>query len=299
MKLTFGTVCSGIECASLAVEPLGWRLRWMFEIDPFCSRFLAHKYRGIPNYGDITQNHQNATGTDVVIGGTPCQPFSITGDRKGMDDPRGRVTQSFVDLVGYARPKWIIWENVPGITSSQNGRGFVQFLGGLEKCGYLLAWRILDVSNWGIPQRRRRIFLVGHHRTPGAAVAALFDSGTMQEVAGSAKKIRQATVDLDAGGCFGWTGDETPKCCHEKTPTIRASQGGEGIGIAGHGIRPRRLSSVEMERLQGIPDNYTAFENATYSQRKKVIGNGFAIPVIRWIAERIEVVETILATQYR
>jgi site-specific DNA-cytosine methylase len=146
---------------------------------------------------------------------------------------------------------------------------------------------VLDVSGWGIPQRRRRLFLVGHRRSPRAGFAALVDTGTARQASQPLKEVRKTGM----GGVDGWTGDETPKRMCDRTPTVRASQGGEGIGLIVNG-RLRKCTITELERLQGFPDGYTDFENASYSVRRRVIGNAFVVPVLRWIGERISFIDT-------
>jgi DNA (cytosine-5)-methyltransferase 1 len=163
MTLTFGSVCSGIEAASVAWTPLGMTPAWFAEIEPFPSAVLAHRHPGIPNYGDFTKliakDHERA-GVDVLVGGTPCQAFSIAGLRAGLADPRGNLALAFVALVDALRPRWVVWENVPGVLSSNGGRDFGSFLGALGELGYGWAYRILDAQHFALAQRRQRVFLV-------------------------------------------------------------------------------------------------------------------------------------------
>lgn len=155
---------SGIEAASVAWHPLGWTPVGFSEIDPFASAVLAHRFPGVKNYGDITK-HAEWDGVvrgsvDVLVGGSPCQAFSVAGLRKGLDDPRGQLTLVYLQLAARLEPEWIVWENVPGVLSADGGRAFGAFLGGLAELGYGFAWRVLDARYFGVPQRRRRVFLV-------------------------------------------------------------------------------------------------------------------------------------------
>lgn len=162
---TYGSVCSGIEAASIAWEPLGWKPLWFAEIEPFPSAVLAHHWPQVPNLGDFTRIKDGiAAGTieapDVIVGGTPCQSWSVAGLRKGSDDPRGQLTFAFVQLVEVAMPPAIVWENVPGILSAEGGSAFAQFLDALGALGYIVNCDILDAQFFGVAQRRRRVFVV-------------------------------------------------------------------------------------------------------------------------------------------
>ena len=161
--MNFFSVCSGIEAASVAWHPLGWRAAGVAEIEPFPCAVLNHHYPAVPNFGDLTQHHtwKLNESIDLLVGGTPCQAFSVAGLRKGLADPRGNLTLVFLGLVAQLRPRWIVWENVPGVLSDKTG-AFGSFLGGLGQLGYGCAYRILDAQYFGVAQRRRRVFVVGH-----------------------------------------------------------------------------------------------------------------------------------------
>ena len=168
--MRYASVCSGIEAPSVAWKQLGWEPLFFSEIDQFPKAVLQHHYPDVPNYGDMNgfREWADATDLDVLIGGTPCQSFSIAGLRKGLGDPRGNLSLVFLGAVERFAPKWVVWENVPGVLSSDKGRAFGSFLGGLAELGYGIAYRVLDaqyvrVDGFGraIPQRRRRVFVVG------------------------------------------------------------------------------------------------------------------------------------------
>jgi DNA (cytosine-5)-methyltransferase 1 len=159
------SVCSGIEAASVAWESLGWTPVAFAEIEKFPSKVLAHHYPGVANLGDMTRFREwdiDRNSVDVLVGGTPCQSFSVAGLRKGLDDPRGNLALTFIAMVDHYRPEWVIWENVPGVLSSSGGRDFGSFLGALGQLGYGFAYRVLDAQYFGVPQRRRRVFVVAH-----------------------------------------------------------------------------------------------------------------------------------------
>ncbi len=192
--MRYGSVASGIEAASVAWEPLGWTPEFFAEIEPFPNAVLRHRWPKVPNLGDMTKFKEWKHGSiDLLVGGTPCQSFSIAGLRKGLADPRGNLALTFLAILDRARPEWVVWENVPGVLSSWSDeagsfvpdgeeaeRGFQTndfdtFTCGLRELGYGLAWRVLDAQHFGVPQRRRRVFVVGHLRDWRRAAAVLFE----------------------------------------------------------------------------------------------------------------------------
>jgi DNA (cytosine-5)-methyltransferase 1 len=171
----FGSVCSGIEAASVAWGPLGWEAAWFAEIDPFACAVLKYRWPGVVNIGDFTQQTPGCGGIDLLVGGTPCQSFSVAGRRLGLDDPRGNLALEFLRLARLLGPRWLVFENVPGFLSSGGGRDFGAFLGLLGQLGYGFAYRVLDAQYFGVPQRRRRVFVVGHLGDWRRAAAVLFE----------------------------------------------------------------------------------------------------------------------------
>jgi DNA (cytosine-5)-methyltransferase 1 len=176
----FGSVCSGIEAATVAWHPLGWEPAFFSEIAAFPSRVLAHHYPKVPNHGDFTQVDGRADALNVLVGGTPCQSFSVAGLRGGLADDRGNLALEFLRLADRARPRWVVWENVPGVLSSNGGRDFGAILGGLVELGYGFAYRVLDAQYFGVPQRRRRVFVVGCAGGWAPAAAVLFERASLR-----------------------------------------------------------------------------------------------------------------------
>jgi DNA (cytosine-5)-methyltransferase 1 len=176
------SVCSGIEAATVAWHPLGWEAVAYSEIEKFPSEVLAHHYPNTPNVGDMTKFKEWNLGTnvDLLVGGTPCQSFSVAGLRKGLDDPRGNLMLTYLAIAKQYRPNWLVWENVPGVLSSNGGRDFGSFLGGLAECGYGFAYRVLDAQYFGVAQRRRRVFVVGYLGDWRPAAAVLFERHSLQ-----------------------------------------------------------------------------------------------------------------------
>ena len=157
------SVFSGIEAASVAWEPLGWEPVAFAEIDEFPSAVLRARYPDVPNLGDVTKvDWRPYRGTaDIVVGGSPCQAFSVAGKRQGLMDSRGQLMLEYVRAVAEVEPRWFVWENVPGVLSQDRGRAFGTLLREMDELGYGLAWRVLDAQFFGVAQRRRRVFLVG------------------------------------------------------------------------------------------------------------------------------------------
>ena len=157
------SVCSGIEAATVAWEPLGWQAVAYSEIEKFPSAVLNHRYPNTPNWGDMTKYKEWPDAKfSLLVGGTPCQSFSVAGLRKGMADPRGNLALDYLGIADRYGPDWVVWENVPGVLSSNDGRDFGAFLGALGKLRYGWAYRVLDAQYFGVAQRRRRVFVVGH-----------------------------------------------------------------------------------------------------------------------------------------
>jgi len=177
------SVCSGIEAATVAWHHLGWEPAGFAEIEKFPAQVLAHHYPRVPNFGDLTKHDQwplELGAVDLLVGGTPCQAFSIAGLRRGMDDARGQLTLEFVRLAARLRPRWIVWENVPGVLSSGGGRDFGSFLGALGQLGYGYAYRVLDAQYFGVAQRRRRVFVVGYLGDWRRAAAVLLERESLR-----------------------------------------------------------------------------------------------------------------------
>ena len=214
--MRFLSVCSGMEAASVAWEPLGWKAVGFSEIEPFPCAVLAHRFPNIPNYGSLTEYQSWPLGLDsidLLVGGTPCQSFSVAGLRKGLDDPRGNLALVFLGLADKLKPRWIVWENVPGVLSSGGGRDFGSFLGALEQLGYGWAYRVLDAQYFGVPQRRRRVFVVASLGGRDVAASVLLKPESVCWHPAPRRKKGQATAaDAGAGveagrGCW-WDGGQ-------------------------------------------------------------------------------------------
>ena len=210
--MRFLSVCSGMEAASVAWEPLGWKAVGFSEIEPFPCAILKHRFPNTPNYGSLTEYQSwplEPGSIDLLVGGTPCQSFSVAGLRKGLADPRGNLALVFLGLVDRLQPKWVVWENVPGVLSSNGGRDFGSFLGALVQLGYGFAYRVLDAQHFGVPQRRRRVFVVaclGDWRSPAEV---LLESDCVRR---DIKKGRAKGQGV-ASGVEGGVGADHPEGC--------------------------------------------------------------------------------------
>lgn len=192
--MIFGSVCSGIEAASVAWHPLGWRASFLSEIEAFPRAVLAHHYPETPLHGDFTTIEAGQyEPIDLLVGGTPCQSFSIAGLRGGLDDDRGNLALEYLRLADRLRPRWLVWENVPGVLSSNGGRDFGAILGGMVELGYGFAYRVLDAQFLGVAQRRRRVFVVGYLGDWRRAAAVLFERHSLS---GHPAPRREARKDL-------------------------------------------------------------------------------------------------------
>lgn len=186
--MRYASVCSGVEAASLAWMPLGWEPVWFSEIEPFPCEVLKQRFPGVQNLGDMTKiDGEKYAGTvDLLVGGTPCQGFSVAGKQGGLGDPRSALCFAYCRLLGTMRPRWFVWENVPGVFSTNGGEDFKAFLCAIDEIGYSVAWRVLDaqyvrVDGYprAVPQRRRRVFVVGYLGEWQYPAEVLFEPGCL------------------------------------------------------------------------------------------------------------------------
>ena len=260
--MLFGSVCSGIEAASIAFAPLGWKAAWLAEVEPFAAAVLAHHYPGTPNLGDMTALPARVlageiAAPDVLCGGTPCQAFSVAGMREGLNDPRGQLTIKFVELadaIDHVRvsrgdaPCIPFWENVPGVLSDR-GNAFGCFLGALSGedcelqppggkwkdsgCVYgptrTVTWRVLDAQYFGLAQRRRRVFVVASARNDFDPCAVLFESDSLRRDIAPSREQGQVTAGTFAsrttGGGFPGTDEACSGYIQPVSATLDASYG--------------------------------------------------------------------------
>jgi len=259
--MIFGSVCSGIEAASVAFKPLGWKAAFFSEIEKFPSRVLKHHHPDVPNHGDMTQFKEWTINEPIKLlcGGTPCQSFSVAGLRKGLDDARGNLMLTFGEMAAKLRPQWIFWENVPGVLSSSKGADFGAFLGlisgrtipvpngGWGKAGvipgyknaYGIAYRIFDAQYFGVAQRRRRVFVVGYLGDWRPAAAVLFERESMQGHPAPRRETGKGVAGSLAAGSFtggaggrpegAATGHFQPASSGLQVPKMRGGERGDMV----------------------------------------------------------------------
>ena len=313
-KLTVGSICSGIEAASVAWEPLGLDFKWFSEIAEFPSKILSQKYPKIPNLGDMNSipnllNNKKIFAPDILCGGTPCQAFSLAGFKNGLNDDRGNLTLKFVDIID-ANDKIrlknkqnrtiVFWENVEGVLSDKtNAFGcLISSLAGFDdiinnkkwpRAGVLhgpkrnIAWRVLDAKFFGLPQQRRRLYLLASDKNYYPE-DILFEKheNTIPEIPNAELKFKKGKHYFEV--FRGYT-DCLYSAYGTKWNGNAAAYNGSLFIVQDEKIR--RLSPIECERLMGFPDNYTLIDGASNTNRYQAIGNSWAVPVIRWIGSRL------------
>lgn len=347
--LTYGSVCSGIEAVSVAWGDLNLKPIWFSEIEPFPCAVLAHHYPTIPNHGDITTLPDRILSgeieaPDILVGGTPCQAFSVAGLRKSLNDERGNLTLVFVRILNAINTirrrsglpdAVVLWENVPGVLSTRDN-AFGCFLAALlgesqelvptrgrwtgagivrsEQCE--IAWRILDAQYFGVPQRRRRVFLAAGNRNRRIAEILFERPGESRDFKkGETPEEESSTFIESSFGTYrksdvGGTVKRTGGALSGGSETLIVNIGATlSTGFGGRGVdsdqicngncvinypKVRKLTPIECERLQGFPDNYTQIpwrgkpaEQCPDTPRYMAIGNSMAVPVMRWIGERV------------
>jgi len=262
--MIYGSVCSGVGAPELAWHGLGWRASFMSEIDKFPRAALQHHWPDVALHGDFTTIQDgDYEPIDLLVGGTPCQSFSVAGLRGGMDDDRGNLALEYLRLAQRLRPKWLVWENVPGVLSSNEGRDFGSILGGMAELGYGWAYRILDAQYFGVPQRRRRVFVVGYLGDWRRAAAVLFErhslSGDPAPRREAGERIASTLGGSSQSGGFRTTDpDNSGAFIPEVSPALKsrdykgASSDGDGDGD-GAPLIPE------------VADPITAHEQRTYT----------------------------------
>jgi DNA (cytosine-5)-methyltransferase 1 len=225
--MRYATLCSGIEACSSAWHPLGFEPVFFSEIEPFPKAVLKHHYPNVPDLGDMTlyQDWKDYGTIDLICAGTPCQAFSVAGLREGLADPRGNLTLVFLGVLAKYRPKWVVWENVPGVLSDKSN-AFGQFVAGLSELGYGVAWRVLDAQYFGVAQRRRRVFVVGCLGDWRASASVLLDPYGLSGHPAPSRKAGEGTTG-SASFSAGNSGEARGVgYTEEGTPPLRAGASG-------------------------------------------------------------------------
>jgi len=293
-SFNYVSICSGVGSCKIAA-PQNWNCLYFSEIDRFASEVLAQRFPTIENIGDFTKSRRNNETVDLVIGGTPCQSFSIAGSKQGIRDERGNLTFQFIEYAKRIGSKWILWENVPNARSTNESNDFKFILSKFIQCGYFVTWRILDSKHFGSAQSRKRLFVVGYSGEQLGKLRSIFferncgkrdfAESREQEEKDRSRNTRYIGYDsrsnLVKRSFFGALTCKSWHLAHllvdRKDQTIR------------------RLTPLECERLQGLPDNHTFIDwngkKAPDGLRYKAIGNGFQVDVVRYILRQIQKAE--------
>ena len=309
--MRYASVCSGVEAASLAWMPLGWEAVWFSEIEPFPCAVLKNRFPGIPNLGDMTKiEGEKYRGTvDLLVGGTPCQGFSFAGKQGGLNDPRSALCLSYCRLLETMRPRWFVWENVPGVFSTNGGEDFRAFLRKIDEIGYSCAWRVLDaqyvrVDGYprAVPQRRRRVFVVGYSGDWRYPASVLFEPGCLPgdtpprrvKGAGVARSLTASTGEaIETGRIWDLSGvNPTLNQCSTGSGTIGASnqelfsQNANGLVISIASGQSGELGCIGEEFSQTLSRNnggfsYIATASFIGGQGKKAGTGGGNLPLVQ------------------
>lgn len=364
--MRYVSLFSGIEAASVAWRDLGWQAVAFSEIDKFACDVLDARFPDAPNLGDITlidwSDFIERSGTpDVMVGGSPCQSFSVAGGRESLSG-ESRLCFEYVRAARDIKPRWLVWENVPGVLSTKDN-AFGQFVMHLWDCGFHdIAWRILDSQFFGVAQRRRRVFVVGYLGAGFKSAAVLFEPDIVRRYHPSSREKRQELTNeafASSENCCGFSAAVSATAGNigyesEISPTLLASRNDASViydttqitsqqnhanpqpgdpchTLSAHGHAPllcvgdcnanaavndnlaptlkcggdpsyiasehivRRLSPLECERLQGFPDGWTdIYDTTPDTPRYRALGNSMAVPVMRWIGERIAQVDALV-----
>lgn len=315
--MRFGSLFAGVGGFDLGLEAAGWECGFQVEWDPHCQQVLAHHWPDVPRWGDVQEvNGADLPPVDVITFGSPCQDLSVAGKRAGLEGNRSglffeatRIIKEMRNATGNTFPRWAIWENVVGALSSRNGDDFEAVLKEMAGIGsYHLEWTVLDAQQFGIPQRRRRVFVISI-LDPAISTrcgSQIFTFGTScgGDIEKSKEKIKNNSESTS--GSFGKHSSETesvkdlvvafshtqgldPQASLFAWPTLRA--GGHGHAVSINNL-VRRLTPVECERLMGWPDNHTLYridgKMNSDSIRYQMCGNGVASPTVEWIAKKIK-----------
>ena len=258
------SVCSGIEAATVAWHPLGWEAAGFCEIEKFPSEVLKHHYPNVTNFGDMTKYKEWNLGTiELLVGGTPCQSFSVAGLRKGLEDPRGNLMLTYCGLLDKFKPKWFVWENVPGVLSSSGGRDFGSFLGAVAELGYGWAYRVLDAQYFGVAQRRRRVFVVGCLGDWESAAKVLFEPESLSGNPPPSRKQRKEIAGTITAR-FGASRNNHEECVVYNPDPANCLQ----------------TTSHEWSRADGF--NMVAYENHPSDARIKLMGEVCQTITSKW-----------------
>ena len=314
-RMTVGSLFSGIEGFGLGFQRAGMRLSYTCEINSNARAVLQHRFPTVPHFTDVKELTADALEARqikpprLVCGGFPCQGLSTAGKYRGLQDERSNLFFEAARIIEETRPRWVVIENVPGLLRSNGGRDMGAVLGTLGDLGFHVAYRVLDSRGFGVPQRRRRVFIIGRRGGDGSGPreVLLEQEGRLGRTGAWDKAWQSPSYSTGVRSTQGGEVDIYRKVHRASSPTdfetwtetnvsctLNLMDHGDGRDphIVIQGGRPRRLMPVEQERLQGFPDGWTDVPNLrgkpmVESARYQMCGNAVSVPVVEWIGRRI------------
>lgn len=296
--MTFGSLFAGIGGLDLGLERAGMQCKWQCEIDKYANQILQKHWPEVKKYNDIRELKKPES-VDLICGGFPCQDVSMAGNRAGLAGERSGLFFEAIRIIGEIKPKWIFIENVPGLLSSNGWKDMGAVISELEQLGYCISWRVLDSRYFGVPQRRRRVFIVGSLGNT-SSIKVLFETDTKFQEKMESGMVQSPTLlatgqvsnsggnwcggividtliangQVDNGGGT-WAGGTVIS-----TLKARGANTQSGIEYIKDDLGYRTLTPTECEKLQGFPANWT--EDIPDSKRFKTLGNAVTVNVIEW-----------------
>lgn len=293
--MRFASLFAGVGGFDLGFENAGMTCVTQVEIDPYPHSVLDRHWPDVPKLYDIKETSIPNGHVDVICGGFPCQDISIAGRRAGLAGERSGLWFEYARILNETRPEWVLIENVAGLLSSNSGDDMAAIVGALEQLGYVWAYRLLDSQWFGVAQRRRRVFIVGHLAAAGGrAGKVLLEPNGVRRDSAPSRQTRTLVAALTARGVGTCGADDNqaqaghivtaPAVAHTLTAKAQRNEPTQDTLIPS-AQRVRRLTPVECERLQGFPDGWT--DNLSDSRRYKALGNAVTVNVAEWIGRRI------------
>lgn len=288
--LRVGSLFSGIGGFDLGLELSGFEIGWMCESSRFARGILARHWPELVIHNDVRNLHESPI--DVICGGFPCQDYSIAGSRKGLAGDRGALWWQMHRVIAECSPTWVIAENVLGLLGSNGGRDFITIVRSLVQLGYGVSWSVLDSKYHGVPQQRRRVFIVGHSGGLPRPEILSISEGMYGDID---PYESQKDSGVNADRVNGWicmsSGQSKSEIIHDLAPTLNLNKDGAPIIFHPKYSKPRRMTPIECERLQGFPDDWTkTMSDGTQigdHSRYNLIGNAVTVNVAKWIGEKI------------
>ena len=289
----------------MGFEQAGFTCLFQVEWDKHCQSVLNRHWPDVPKWGDVCDVDGSwLPPVDVLIFGSPCQDLSVAGKRSGLDGGRSsmfyeatRIIKEMQRATDYTYPRIVVWENVPGALTSNKGADFQAVLDEMADCGsYLTEWAVLDAQHFGVPQRRRRIFLIAvlDPRIATECPDPLFPvaqgrRGDYEKGIPKGKTAADSTSRSPRTHSFDTQFGSNANIFNDMSPTLKSSQNAPSVQ---HEYTVRRITPLECERLMGWPDDHTRWtaegKEQSDSARYKQCGNGVATPVAKWIAQQLE-----------